>query len=48
MVSSSAVAHAMALVKIHMPDFDVEILRRDFPINDEERDVLVDSVYDTT
>jgi hypothetical protein len=38
----------MALVKSHMPDFDVEILRRDFPINDEERDVLVDSVYDTT
>ncbi len=39
-------AHAMALVKSHMPDFDVEILRRDFPINDEERDALVDSVYD--
>jgi hypothetical protein len=38
----------MALVKSHMPDFDVEILRWDFPINDEERDVLVDSVYDTT
>jgi hypothetical protein len=36
----------MALVKSHMPDFDVEILRRDFPISGEERDALVDSVYD--
>jgi hypothetical protein len=47
-VSSSAVAHAMALVKSHMPDFDAEILQRDFPINDDERDALVDSVNDTT
>jgi Skp family chaperone for outer membrane proteins len=46
-MSSSAVAHAMALVKSHMSDFDVEILQRDFPINDEERDALVDSIYDT-
>jgi hypothetical protein len=43
-VSSSAVAHAVALVKSHMPDFDAEILRRDFPINDEEWNALVDSV----
>jgi hypothetical protein len=42
------VAHVVALVKCHMPDFDAEILRRDFPINDEERDALVDNVYDTT
>jgi hypothetical protein len=34
------VAHAMALVKNHVPDFDTEILRRDFSIE-------VDSVYDT-
>jgi hypothetical protein len=47
-VNSSAVAHVVALVKSHMPDFDAKILRRDFPINDEEWDVLVDSVYDTT
>jgi hypothetical protein len=44
---SSAVAHAMALVKSHKPNFDVEILQRHFPVNDEERDVLVDSVYGT-
>jgi hypothetical protein len=48
MVNSSAVAHAVALVKSDMLDFDAEILRRDFPINDEEWDALVDSVYDTT
>jgi hypothetical protein len=29
-----------------MPDFDAEILQWDFTIN-EERDALVDSVYDT-
>jgi hypothetical protein len=46
-VNSSVVGHVVALVKSHMPDFDAEILRRDFPINDEERDTLVDSVYDT-
>jgi hypothetical protein len=48
MMSSSAVSHAMALVKSHVPDFDAEILRWDFPINDLKRDALVDSVYDTT
>jgi hypothetical protein len=46
-VSSLAVAHAMALVKSHMPNFDAELFLRDFPINDEEWDALVDSVYDT-
>jgi tRNA nucleotidyltransferase/poly(A) polymerase len=47
MVISSAMAHAMALVKNHMPEFDAEI-RRDFTINEVEQDALVDSVYDTT
>jgi hypothetical protein len=46
-VISSAVAHAMVLLKSHTPDLDVEILQRDFLINDEERDALVDGVYDT-
>jgi hypothetical protein len=46
-VISSAVAHAMALVKNHMPDFDAEIHWRDFSIDDVEWDALVDSVYDT-
>jgi hypothetical protein len=46
-VISSAVAHAVALMKNHMPDFDAEILQRDFSINEVEQDALVDSVYDT-
>jgi hypothetical protein len=47
-VNSSVVAHAMVLVKSHMPNFDAEILKSSFPINDVERDALVDSVYDTS
>jgi hypothetical protein len=46
-VISLAVAHAMALVKNHIPDFDAEILRRDFSINEVEWEALVDSAYDT-
>jgi hypothetical protein len=47
-VISLTVAQAMALVKNHMANFDAEIIRRDFSINEVERDALVDSVYDTT
>jgi hypothetical protein len=48
-VISSTVAHAVAPLKSHTLDLDTEQLRRDFPFdNDEERDVLVESVYDTT
>jgi hypothetical protein len=47
-VISSVVAHVVALLKSHTPDLDVEKLWRDFLFdNDEERDALVDSVYDT-
>jgi hypothetical protein len=46
-VISSVVAHVVALVKNPMPDFDAEILRRNFSINEVERDALVDSIYDT-
>jgi predicted nuclease of restriction endonuclease-like RecB superfamily len=45
---SSAVTHAMAPAKNHILEFDAEILRRDFTINEAERKVLVDSIYDTT
>jgi hypothetical protein len=44
---SSAVANAMALVKNHIPKFDIEILHKDFTVNDAERTTLVDSTYDT-
>jgi hypothetical protein len=43
----SAVVNAMALVKNHMPEFDAEILLKDFTVDDTERVALVDSAYDT-
>jgi hypothetical protein len=46
MVISSLVANAMALVKNHIPDFDAEILRKDFTVDDVERAALADSAYD--
>jgi hypothetical protein len=46
-VISSAMANAMALVKNHMPKFDMEILQKNFTVDDTERAVLVDSAYDT-
>jgi hypothetical protein len=47
-VISSVVAHAMALVKNHMSEFDAEILQKDFTIDDAWREALVDSAYDIT
>jgi hypothetical protein len=46
-VISSALANAMALVKNHIPDFDTEILRKDFTVHDTERATLVYSTYET-
>jgi hypothetical protein len=47
-VISSVVAHAVALLKSHTPNFDTEHPQRDFPFdNDEEQDALIDNVYDT-
>jgi hypothetical protein len=40
-------ANDMALVKNHMPEFDAEILRKDFTVDDTERQALVDSAFDT-
>jgi hypothetical protein len=37
----------MALVKNQMPEFDAEILRRDFTIDEVKCEALVDSTYDT-
>jgi hypothetical protein len=47
-VISSKVANAMALMKNHILNFDVEILCKDFTVDDVERAALVDSTYDTT
>jgi hypothetical protein len=41
------VANAMALVKNHLPEFDADILQKDFTIDDTEREALVNSAYDT-
>jgi hypothetical protein len=47
-VISSAMAHTVALLKIHTPDLETKQLRRDFLFdNNEERDALIDNVYDT-
>jgi hypothetical protein len=40
-------ANAMTLVKNHIPDFDAEILFKDFTVDDVERAALVDSANDT-
>jgi hypothetical protein len=40
-------ANAMALVKNHIPEFDIAILRKDFTVDDTERATLVNNAYDT-
>jgi hypothetical protein len=46
--SSSMVAHVVSLLKSHTSDLDTEQLQSDFAFdNDEERDALIDNVYDT-
>jgi hypothetical protein len=45
-VMSSAVAHVAALLKNPLPDLDVEILRKDFVIDDAARETLVAGTYD--
>jgi hypothetical protein len=47
-VISSPVANAMVLVKNHMLEFDTEILRKEFTVDEMVRAVLVDNAYDTT
>jgi hypothetical protein len=41
-----AVANAMALLKTHLPDLDVELLRKDFAVDEAEREVLTNGAYD--
>jgi hypothetical protein len=48
MVISSIVTNAVALYKNHLPDLDVEILRKDFTIDDVEREALANIAYDVT
>jgi chromosome segregation ATPase len=45
---SSIVAHVVVLLKSYTPDLDTELLRRNYPFDDDDkRDALIDSVYDT-
>jgi hypothetical protein len=46
MMIFSAVAHAAALFKNHLPDLNMELLRQDFTVNDAEREILVSSAFD--
>jgi hypothetical protein len=47
MMIFSAVAHTAALFKNHLPDLDMEILRKDFTVDDAECEILVSSAFDT-
>jgi hypothetical protein len=46
MIISSVVAHAMVLLKNHLPDLNMELLRQDFIVNDAEHETLVSNVFD--
>jgi hypothetical protein len=43
---SSAVAHAAALFKNHLPDLNMELLRQDFTMDDVEHEILVSNAFD--
>jgi hypothetical protein len=43
---STAVANAMALLKSHLPNLIVELLRKDFAVDEAGREVLTSSTYD--
>jgi hypothetical protein len=45
-VISSAVANVVVLFKNYLPDLNVEILRKDFAIDDMKREALANSAYD--
>jgi hypothetical protein len=45
-LSSLVVANAVALIKNHLPNHDMEILHKDFTVNDAEQETLVNSAYD--
>jgi hypothetical protein len=45
---STAVANALALLKSHLPDLDMDILHKDFTIDEAEREALTSGAYDAT
>jgi hypothetical protein len=46
MMISMTVANAMALLKSHLPDLDVELLRKDFTVDEAECEALTNGAYD--
>jgi hypothetical protein len=44
---STAVANAMALLKSHLRDLDMELLCNDFAVDEAERETLTNGAYDT-
>jgi hypothetical protein len=46
MMISSAVTHAAALFKNHLPGLNIELLRHDFTVDDAKCETLVSSVFD--
>jgi hypothetical protein len=40
------VANAVALLKSHLPDLDVELLCKDFAVDEAEREALTIGTYD--
>jgi uncharacterized protein with gpF-like domain len=46
MMISSAVAHAAALFKNHLPDLNMELLRQDFIVDNAERETLISNAFD--
>jgi uncharacterized protein with gpF-like domain len=46
MMISSALAHATALFKNHLPDLNMELLRQDFTVDDAEHETLVSNAFD--
>jgi hypothetical protein len=46
LIISTAVANAMPLLKSHLPDLDVKLLRKDFAVDEADRKVLTSGAYD--
>jgi hypothetical protein len=44
---SMAVNNPVALLKSHLPDLDVELLRKDFTVDKAECEVLINGAYNT-
>jgi hypothetical protein len=44
----TTVVNAMALLKSHLLDLDVELLRKDFAVDEAEREALISGAYDAT